>query len=190
MKTLIIHPKDSSTTFLEAIYKNIEDKTVITGGLTKDAVRELISNHDRVMMMGHGCPYGLFGVGKFITNGNPYIIDFTMVEELKKKDNSIFIWCNADEFVNRYQLKGLYSGMFISEIGEAFYCGLPGMSRDIIDESNDMFCEIASKYITEDIHSAYEGIRKEYGVIAEENPVALYNYNRLYKRVPDGQTTI
>ena len=44
--------------------------------------------------------------------------------ELKKKDNSVFIWCNADQFVNRYNLKGFYTGMFISEVMEAVFCGL------------------------------------------------------------------
>lgn len=183
MKTLIIHPKDQSTTFLEIIYKNIEDKTLITGGVTKDEVIELIKTHDRVMMMGHGCPQGLFSIGQFKSHPYGLIIDHSMVEELKKKDNSVFIWCNADQFVNRYSLKGFYTGMFISEVGEAVYCGLPGTGQSDVDESNFKFCDIAAKYINEDIKTAYNGIREEYGVLAEENPVALYNYNRLYSRV-------
>jgi hypothetical protein len=179
MKTLIIHPEDDSTSFLDIIYKPIEDKTIISGGLSKMEVMKMIESHDRVMMMGHGSPNGLFSVGQFQTN-NGYIIDSSMVPLLKEKNNSVFIWCNADKFVDFYRLKGFYSGMFISEVGEATYCGLPGTPQDVVDESNYGFCEIVSKYVNEDTKSIYENVLKEYGEIAEENPVALYNHKRLY----------
>ena len=185
MKTLIIHPQDESTFFLDIVYNPIPNKTVITGGISKDEVRELIESHDRVMMMGHGSPYGLFSIGRFYDGskryGGGYIIDQTMVEALSKKDHSVFIWCNADQFVNQYQLKGFYSGMFISETGEASYCGLPGTPQDMVDESNYGFCNIIAKYINEDKDVIYENVKKEYGLIAEENAVALYNNTRLYK---------
>ena len=45
-------------------------------------------------------------------------------------------------FVNLYELKGFYTGMFISEVNEAYYCGLPGTTQDIIDESNYGFTNI------------------------------------------------
>lgn len=47
MTTLIIHPKDPSTRFLEVIYKNIPDKTVITGRTQKNKIASLIESHDR-----------------------------------------------------------------------------------------------------------------------------------------------
>ena len=118
MKTLIIHPNDRSTDFLKPIYQSVIDATVITGGVSKDELYKLIESHNRVMMMGHGSPWGLFSCGKFNTNDS-YIIDNGTVHLLLQKKNSIFIWCNADKFVNRHELKGFYSGMFISEVGEA-----------------------------------------------------------------------
>ena len=130
-------------------------------------------------MCGHGAPMGLFSVGQF-PKSNGFIIDETMIDVLSKKDNSIFIWCNADKFVNYYGLKGFYSGMFISEVGEAYYCGLPGTKQDVVDESNYGFCELLSECINEPQDIMYESIKKEYGKIAVENPVALYNHNRLY----------
>ena len=72
MKTLIIHPADESTTFLDIVYKNIPDKTVVTGGISKMDVMKLIESHDRVMMMGHGSPGGLFNVGQFTECGSKY----------------------------------------------------------------------------------------------------------------------
>ena len=180
-KTLIIHPEDKSTTFLKIIYEAIPDdeKTVITEGVSYHDVLELIKTHDRVMMMGHGSPHGLFACDKFPGALN-YIIGRDAVELLKEKENNVFIWCNADMFVKYHQLKGFYSGMFISEVGEAYYCGLPGVEQDDVDESNYGFVNILSKYVNEDKTVIYENVRKEYSVISELNPVALYNYNRLY----------
>ena len=116
MKTLIIHPEDPSTFFLDIVYAPIENKTVITGGVSKSEVQKLIREHDRVMMMGHGSPGGLFNVGRFSGCG-AYIIDQQMVPLLKEKTDNVFIWCNADKFVDIFGLKGFYSGMFISEVG-------------------------------------------------------------------------
>jgi hypothetical protein len=180
MKTLIIHPEDESTTFLDIVYKDIPNQTLVTGGYTKGDVQQLIREHDRIMMMGHGSPAGLFSVGAF-QSSNGYIIDQNMVPLLKEKKDNVFIWCNADKFVDFWGLKGFYSGMFISEVGEADYCGIPGTDQDLIDESNFGFVNIISKYINEDTNVIHENVMKEYGVIAEENPVALYNHMRLYK---------
>ena len=41
MKTLIIHPADPSTSFLDIVYAPIENKTVITGGVSKTEVQQL-----------------------------------------------------------------------------------------------------------------------------------------------------
>ena len=180
MRTLIIHPADESTSFLDIVYKNIPDQTLITGGVSKGEVQQLIREHDRVMMMGHGSPGGLFSVGQF-PNAGGYIIDYNFAPILNKKDNSVFIWCNADKFVNTFGLQGFYSGMFISEVGEADYCGIPGTDQELIDESNFGFCNIIAKYINEDKNVIHENVLREYGVIAENNPVALYNNIRLYK---------
>ena len=179
MSTLIIHPNDESTAFLNIIYKDINDKTLVTGGVSKSDIVKLIKQHDRVMMMGHGSPSGLFAMGQFLTYA-PYIIDQNIVPYLEEKKDNVFIWCNADKFVDYYNLEGFYSGMFVSEVSEATYCGLPGMSQDIVDESNFGFCELISKHITKDKFTIHKNIKKDYGLLAENNPVALYNNRRLY----------
>ena len=179
MKTLIIHPKDPSTQFLDIVYTPINEKTIITGGVSVGEIKALIEKHDRVMMMGHGSPMGLFSVGQF-WGAWGYIIDHTMVDILQQKENNVFIWCFADKFVKRHNLKGFYSGMFISELGEAHYLGYNNVTQEIVDESNYGFCEILSNYINEDKTIIHENVLKEYGKIAETNPVAKYNYERLY----------
>ena len=186
-KILVIHPDDRSTDFLIPIYMNLggfpdfEKPTIIRGGVTKDEVNQLIAEHDQVMMMGHGSPSGLFSCAKFGSNDySGFIIDRTTVELLRQKDNSIFIWCNADRFVNQYQLKGFYTGMFISEVMEANYCGLPGTPQDIVTDSNNYFAELLGEVINEPLNVMYEHVKENYGLLTEDNPVALYNYNRLY----------
>lgn len=177
MKTLIIHPKDKSTDFLKPIYKNIPNKTLVTGGNTKDELKDLILKHDRTIMLGHGCPYGLFGVGQF-PDTKGLIIDKTFVDVLSKGEN-IYIWCNSDKFVNGNNLKGFFSGMFISEVGESMYCGVPN-KQSVVDESNNTFSLILSKYVTESVDTIYKKVRREYGCITDTNEVAKYNHERLY----------
>jgi hypothetical protein len=187
MKTLVIHPQDSSTDFLIPIYMNLKsfpdfnDVTIIRGGMTKAEVNQLITEHDRIMMMGHGSPSGLFAVGQFGIQGMiiGHIIDRETVPLLQNKE-CIFIWCNADKFVETYNLKGLYSGMFISEVGEANYCGLPGTPQDTVTESNDFFAKELGSVSEKSLDEMYQHIRYSYGMLAEGNAVAEYNHNRLY----------
>jgi hypothetical protein len=111
-----------------------------------------------------------------------YAVGSDLVEALSQKDNNIFIWCNADQFVERHGLKGFYSGMFVSEVGEAFYCGVKAFDQASVDESNDEFARqlgecLLTTRAPEEIHSQ---IKEQYGVLASTNLIAEYNYNRLY----------
>ena len=135
MKTLIVHPEDPTTTFLSTIYANLKNKTVVRGDASKLELRELIESHDRVLMLDHGSPWGLMNVGQF-TEAGSYIIDDSMVLPLKNKNNNLFIWCEADQFVLRHRLTGLNSGMFISQDTEASYYGFNDIDCNMIDQSN------------------------------------------------------
>ena len=184
MKTLVIHPKDKSTDFLKPIYSGLDDVTLVTGDWSQDQILEAIQTHDQVIMMGHGSPGGLFTAGQFLTEGKylSYVIGVGMVEALSQKDNNIFIWCNADQFVNRHGLKGFYSGMFVSEVGEAFYCRLETFDQPSVDESNDTFARqlgecLGATRAPEEIHAQ---IKEQYGQLAEHNLIAEYNHRRLY----------
>jgi hypothetical protein len=129
-------------------------------------------------MLGHGSPYGLFSIGQF-AGENGYVIDSTMVPLLKDKE-CISIWCNADQFMNRHELYGFYSGMFISEVSEAMYCGLPGTEQETVTASNNYFAELLGEMINEPLNVIHEHVINNYGLLTEDNPVALYNHNRLY----------
>jgi len=181
VKTLIIHPKDTSTVFLETIYEKIDNKTVIQNNFSKilkQEVFELIKTHDRIMMMGHGSPEGLFSVGNFNTN-NGYVIDKNFVPFLKNKKECFYLWCNADKFVEKYQLNGFYSGMFISEVSEANFCNVK-TNQQLVEESNNCFSKIVSNWVNCDMKSLHENIKTQYSKLAEFNDVASYNLKRLY----------
>ena len=183
MKTLIIHPEDNSTEFLSQIYAPIVNKTVITEEVSKSEIRKLIDSHDRVLMLGHGSPNGLLSIDMFPDAGS-YIIDDSMVLSLKNKTNCLFIWCHANQFVQRHGLSGLYCGMFLSEMIELFYYGLDDIDSDWIDQSNERFASIVSKYLNEPMEILYQKLLIEYGFMARTNPIARFNLDRLYLTCP------
>lgn len=180
MKTLIIHAEDPSTDFLKPINANIKNKTVITGGIEKRELDQMIKRYGRILMLGHGSPAGLFSVGRF-PNSWGYIIDDVSAMYLRGKQ-TICIWCNADEYVFKNKLKGLYTGMFISEISEAEQFLTVDVSQEMIDESNERFAYIIGQNITEQINIIYTRLVEGYCELASTNPVARYNCQRLYYR--------
>lgn len=174
VSTLIIHPDDRSTDFLRPIYQDITNSVIVTGGKSHGEILNLIENHDRVIMLGHGSTKGLFGVNF----NRPLVIDGTCVEALSKKKDNVYIWCNADVFVEWYNLKGFYSGMFISEVCEAMFCDVPA-NQEQVTISNDVFAALAGKYITKPSKELHSLVREEYAMLAKTNKVAKYNWDRL-----------
>jgi hypothetical protein len=189
-RTLVIHPMDPSTDFLCNIYSGIPNKTVVREGVDKSGLIQLIKEHDRVMMMGHGLPDGLLSLGLFKGCGF-FAIDESVVQLLKEKIDNVFIWCYAARFVERHGLGGYYSDMFISEVGESQQCSLDRqldhslrkklavVDQSDVDESNNRFVDIIAKYIHLDKREIYQKVKEEYGKIARENPIAMYNNERL-----------
>lgn len=177
IKTLVIHPDDRSTDFLRPIYQHLDDATILTGGKTKDEVRELIEQHDQVIMLGHGSPNGLFSCGNF--GSSVMIIDHSMVAALGSKKNNIYIWCNADQFVNMYYLKGFYTGMFISEYSEASYCGVSSFKGEV-EQSNDLFADIVGQSVLMEAKNIQANTKLLYHI--KNSGVNKYNNDRLYYR--------
>ena len=192
MKTLVIHPDDRSTDFLRPIYQNIPDHTLITSAESPKAVRDLIDSHDRILMMGHGGSTGLFGLRKFGKRymnyfGNPEMlhanaIDRSFAEQLREKE-CVYIWCNADKFVNSLGLNGYFTGMFISEVSEARWFKIK-TDQKTIDESNDLFAKLVGESIDKGLTEMCAHVHKHYGKLAKKNVVAAYNWRRLYLYQP------
>ena len=144
-------------------------------------LRKHIQDHDRVICCGHGSPAGLFSVGRF-PGAYPYIVDDSMVAVLSNKTNSIFIWCYASEFIKKHNLYGFATSMFISQEDEAVYFNFWNLKnlKKLIDESNNGFAEMVAKFINEPVDILYQNVLQEYGMLAKTNPIALFNFKRLY----------
>lgn len=167
MKTLVIHPKDNSTDFLSHIYKD-KNFTVVNDNIGNSKKRKLLKEHDRIIILGHGTKDGLFGHKKFMIDSND-------VATLREKE-IVAIWCNADEFVKKYGLKGFYTGMFISEIDEAYYEGVYGLTTDEIEKSNNDFAKILGKHL--DSKNILKKVKEEYK--NDDSSVVIFNSQRLY----------
>jgi len=165
MKTLVIHPKDSTTDFLCEIYKD-KDWTVINTNTSKKVLKEQIKEHDRIVMLGHGTEKGLLGFNKFV-------IDSTWVYLLRDK-NCVCIWCNADEFVMKYGLKGFYTGMIISEYEEAIICCVPTNSQWIAESNTDFALAIKNSINDENM------LEKAKILYEGNSSVVEFNRNNLY----------
>ncbi len=168
MKTLVIHPYDVTTNFLNATYLS-RGWTIINHNPSRKELKEAIKTHDRIIMMGHGCEYGLYGFGRFV-------IDSQLVYLLREKD-CVCIWCNADLFVEEYGLKGFYTGMIISEYEEAIYYSVPP-TTETIHESNMLFTEVIKNAIHLTPKEMCEDVKKNY--ITENNQIINYNKNNIY----------
>ena len=184
MRTLIIHPDDRSTDFLCHIYENMDDADIITDPwLEEEELADLIPYYDRLIFLGHGSPFGLFG-------RHGYIVSDYHADLLRGK-NLVCIWCNADQFMLDNDLRGFFSGMFISEVGEASCYGIRA-SQEQVDLSNDLFAKLLGIYI--DNKDRLEIIKEEYN--SDHDKVMQFNNERLYddfdndivytKRVSDG----
>jgi len=182
MKTLVIHPEDPTTDFLKGVYEGLEDITVIHGLTANKSIRKLIKSHDRVIALGHGTPNGLLGVGMFY--GTNYALDHGHTKLLREGKDNIYIWCNADQFVQRYGLPSpLYTGMFISEVGEALMMGHEYTSPQEVSESNAVYASIINEELKKNTpdqtqQSVLNFMMKKSDIF--KNDVMCYNWERLY----------
>jgi len=90
-------------------------------------------------MLGHGWQHGL--LSKEVFTYGVYIIDEANADALRAKDNSVFIWSYAEDFVARNNLKAICTGMFISEPLDAAMNDLEYEDSDI-RASNGLFAAL------------------------------------------------
>ena len=179
MRTLVIHPYDHTTDFLCRVYDGLEDATVIRQAASPHIVSEAILVHERVIALGHGTARGLLAVGKF--GGAAYVLDDTQAGLMAAGKDNIYIWCNADQYVQRNDLLSpLYSGMFISEVGEAYMMGLESAKQQDVLESNTGFADVLNKQLRKGEQSRHNLIKDYLSFCCRCNDVAYYNVERLY----------
>jgi hypothetical protein len=164
--TLVIHPSDSSTDFLNVIYQGT-DWTVINHDIPDQSLRTLISRHDRIIMLGHGFQGGLLGYDKIVINSSH--VDLLRTKKL------VGIWCFANLFFEGHELLGIYTDMIISEAQEAEAFGVE-YTDGFIDRSNKMFALAVRDSIISDepIQTFREMYRSNF------NPVIKWNQDNFY----------
>lgn len=167
LKTLVIHPYDETTLFLKQCYQD-KGWDVIDFFVDVIELESVMEKYDRIIAMGHGLPYGL------LSKQGMYITDYH--SKVLREKKITFIWCNADKYAERHELTpNLFTGMIISEIGEANFYGLP-TDEKLIDESNQLFASALEKYIEYPFPS--ELIKSVYK--SETNPIIKFNQVRIF----------
>lgn len=175
VKNLVMHPYDITTTFLRDIYSNLNYKLLNKKYVySVEYLEDLFIKSERLLFMGHGAPDGLFGYKNILND--PIILDI-----LKEKDNSIYIWCNADKFIKNKKLSGFVTGMIISEVDEASWFNIK-VSQKQVDISNEMFANaiknsihLTPKEMAKSVIDIYED-----GKLYLNNPVIDFNRRRIF----------
>jgi hypothetical protein len=168
MKTLVIHPEDYTTRFLGVIYEG-RDWNVINTDTPDSELKKQIELHDRIIMLGHGFPSGLLGFGRIIINQS-------FIPLLEQK-SCVCVWCNADKFVIPTKIKGFYTGMIISELGEAAMCNVEVGEEELL-KSNWEFSYALRDGI--DNPNMLEVVKAKY---VGDTPIYNFNKQRLYSNV-------
>lgn len=167
--TLVIHLKDKSTDFLKLVYKD-KDYDVINEYKSPKEIRDAIKTHNKIIMMGHGLPYGLINPTGNGCRG--LAIDSSYVDLLKEKE-TISIWCWSDEFFRKYKLKGLHTGMIISECGEQLYAlGKVYLDREQQLKNMEKFSKVVGECIEKSPKEMQEYILEHYN---DNDEVSKFN---------------
>ena len=125
---IVVHPTDPSTVMLGKVYEGFENVKLFNSVEQRDEMLAAIAAAPReepIMLLGHGCPNGLYDLMAWdMMVGGPD------AELLKDRPNLIGIWCYASSYAAKHGLKGFFSGMFISEGGEATMVGVDATEEE------------------------------------------------------------
>lgn len=173
----VIHATDPTTQVLSILYQQREDvRMLITERNTSSEVQRAIRSDDVVMMLGHGNEYGLFSKPDKNGEYRRFLITDKHVQFLRDK-SCIGIWCYANKFAEKYRLRGLFSGMIISELQEAIDLGVAA-TKEEIDKEMEKFT-IRLKDCIETYGLEQTPFRmKEYDDVQSE--LTKFNYSNLY----------
>lgn len=177
---IVIHPKDKTTEFLKKIYSGKNHIKLIDETWNNRRIRETIGTADKneiVMMLGHGCVQGLFAPFNNQQFGR-LIIDNRIVYLLREHP-CVGIWCYANEFAKKYELKGLFSGMVVSSKDEADMNGLDVEGESIYDLNNQYASDLSycfDHYSLDLIPLMMEEIQDYHSDVKDFNYKSLFYY--------------
>lgn len=184
---LIIHPDDRTTDFLKPCYAGL-DATILTQPNEFFNLAETMKRHNRIIMMGHGSPGGLFmpKVEGVEEDENGELFEYTdysindSYRDILRQKRTVCVWCNADKYVVPNDLHGFYTGMVISELCEADYCDVKGCNPRELEESNTKFTMGLKEALKVDGPESVKIFKEIYN--NPKNRIMVYNRKRLYFR--------
>lgn len=175
---LIIHPNDETTDFLKESYQHLENKLIVNDPLfPKSQLRRLIRECDNIILLGHGSEFGLFSSISKRQRFDRIIVGSELVDELRKKNNVIGIFCHARNFFEKYNIKGFATGMFISDLYEADMYSLP-LDDDWINESNTALVDTLIEGYNKNQEELYHLFDKNFSKLSE-NQIADFNLTEM-----------
>ncbi|MBO7561944.1 MAG: hypothetical protein J6T04_03540 [Bacteroidales bacterium] len=185
---IVIHLSDPTTRFLHKIYDGIEGVRLFTSLTQKQEALKAIQaapKDEPILLLGHGTPFGL--IGNFVE----YFIGDAEADLLKDHPNLIGIFCYASTFAKRHNLKGFFSGMFISEPAEAHILNVPATPQEI-EQMNWTFSGKFGDLLR--ANTPLETIAATLKAPADQTtPLTSFNYSRLTYRntgtepLPEGE---
>lgn len=114
MVIIYVNSMTDTDTFKD-IYKDVECDALLINP-TREEVENVLDKNKGIplLLFGHGTEYGLLNA-----NLDGYLIDDKNYHYLISRKQLVCIWCNADAFGMRHNLKGFFTSMFYSNMSEA-----------------------------------------------------------------------
>ena len=168
---IVVHPYSNSTSFLRLAYEDLTGARFFSYPRERENLLEAlrcIPREECILILGKGTPYGPEG-------GLLYDSDAHL---LRDRPNLICIWNLSSTFAVRHGLKGLFSGSFIWDPGEAFCDGLV----DNLEEKKWDFAGRLGELLRGGV-----SVPKIAEILTadgyQDNDLTHYNYSRLTLRV-------
>ena len=170
---------DVDTLLLARIWRGIEGVHVVEVTPSTENYDELIADaitneEDTLVICGHGTVAGLLHptFERF-----EYLIHSLNYQDIRAR-NVIGIWCHASDFAERHHVNGFFTGMFISNINEAYRYGIYGVNEATIHESEVYFCDRLNRLLKENIPLVEwnSRLRTQLNESHDVNDVDRYNY--------------
>lgn len=182
MTAILSYTGDNDTFILNNIWANLDCKVITIGkdNVTRKDIDKAISEEtDTLILAGHGSPDGLYGYG-YGLGCKDFDTDYAVDEDNKdliKAKNLICIWCYAADFGKQQNLKGFFSGMFISNGIEALLFNIIAQSEKIWQLERN-FCDNLNELIRTNVPmDQWIGKLKEKS--DHNDPVDIFNMDNL-----------
>lgn len=179
---IVVHPYDRTTEMLSALYCGL-DYRLIDDHCSSNEIKHILNDaarQERIMMLRHGSDRGLFSREDDTTEWfDRIIIGHQHAHYLRKhSSNIIAVWCNANLFAMEEGLHGLFTGMIISEMGEAEMYNIKTTQEELKEENVKLANRLRGLLDKNILLSDIPQKMKELDDV--HSPLTSFNYNNFY----------